>query len=621
MAVVVKSAKTGRLNNTGKRRTTLAAKQDLIDLVSKGKTIEEAILEVGRTRSTYDRWRKHDPDFGALMDETRTGVKDGRQGIPDFPTFCDRYLKQRLSWHQLQWFDLLEGRTPRQLHPSEVYESGDPSYILCNTPPEHAKTATLSINYPTYRICADANVRIILVSKTDTMAREWLYAIKSRLTHPRFATLQMAFGPPGGYRQDSEVWSANRVYLARDSTEKDPTVQTLGIGGQIYGARADLIILDDTVVLSNAHQYEQQIRWLQQEVLTRLHPNGRLLVVGTRVDSVDLYRELRNAERYPTNKSPWTYLAQPAVLEYAEAPKDWVTLWPKAFEPWPQSGDKPDKGGLFSRWDGTHLARRRGTLNPRTWSMAYQQANVEEDAIFDSLKVRACVNGMRGCGRLDPRLPGHARDMQGLYVVASMDPAMVGDTGVVVMAVDRHEKKRYVLDARLKTGATPRWIRETIKELTDVYPINDWIIEKNAFQQYLTQDPEIQDHLASLGVILREHVTGRNKWDVGFGVASMAALFEFALIELPSTAKSEPIKQLVEQLITWSPETKAKTDMVMALWFACIRAREICQAASLEGGPASHIGNKYLSKRARARQMTINLNDLAASKRLGWSDA
>jgi hypothetical protein len=575
---------------------------------------------IGRTRSTYDRWRANDPDFAALVDETRTGLKGGRQGIPSFPNFCETYLKQPLFWHQLQWFDLLEGREPRDLHPSETYESGDPSYLLVNTPPEHAKTTTLSINYCVYRICQDPNVRIMLVSKTDKMAQEWLYAIKSRLTHPRYAGLQMAFGPAGGWRADADVWTASRVYLSRDSTEKDPTVQTLGIGGQVYGARSDLIILDDCVVLSNAHQYEAQIRWLQQEVLTRLGPGGRLLVVGTRVDALDLYRELRNPERYPSGVAPWTYLAQPAVLSYAEDPKDWVTLWPRNSVPWAGAVDRKDADGLFARWDGVHMNRRRGVLAPRTWAMAYQQQDVEEDAVFDPVKVRASVNGLRPPGRLNPSMPGVDRGMTGLYVIGSMDPAMVGDTGVLVYAVDRHERKRFVLDGRLKTGATPRWIRETIKELSDLYSIHEWRIEKNAFQQFLTQDPELNDWLASRGIRLSEHHTGRNKWDVGFGVASMSALFEFRLIDLPSTAKSEAIKQLIEQLITWSPETKAKTDMVMALWFAEIRAREVCQSASLEGGPNSHVNNGFLSKRRRARQVTVNLNDLAASK-LGWSNA
>jgi hypothetical protein len=608
------------LNNAGRRRNTLQAKRELVDLVLLGKTIDQALDEVGRTRSTYDRWRKLDPDYAALMDEVRTGLKEGRKGVPDFPEFCDLYLHQPLTWHQLQWYDMLEGHEPRDLHPSETYEKGLRNFLLINTPPEHAKTTTISINYCVWRICKDPNVRIVLVSKTDKMAQEWLFAIKSRLTHPRWATLQMAFGPPGGWRADADVWTASRVYLARDSTEKDPTVQTLGIGGQIYGARADLIVCDDCIVLSNAHQFEPQLRWIQQEVLTRINEYGRLLVVGTRVDSVDLYKELRNPERYPSNESPWTYLAQPAVLEYSDNPKDWKTLWPRNKEPWQGSKDKKDKDGFYPRWDGPHLSRRRSTLAPKTWAMAYQQANVEEDSTFDTAMVRACINGMRSPGRLHPEIPGVKRGMTGLYIIGSMDPAMVGDTGVIVMGVDRGERKRWVLDGRLKTGATPQWIRQTIKELTDLYGIHEWRIERNAFQAYLVQDPEIAEWLADRGIRLSEHTTGRNKWDVSFGVASMAPLFEFKLIDLPSTSKSEPIKQLVEQLITWSPETKAKTDMVMALWFAHIRALEIVKAAALEGGPNSHVDNRFLSRRGRARQVTINLNDLAAQK-LGWSDA
>ena len=63
---------------------------------------------------------------------------------------------------------------------------------------------------------------------------------------------------------------------------------------------------------------------------SRLPPNGgQLLVVGTRVAPVDLYRELRNPEHYTDAKIPWTYLAMPAVLGYGDDPSDWETLWPK----------------------------------------------------------------------------------------------------------------------------------------------------------------------------------------------------------------------------------------------------------------------------------------------------
>jgi hypothetical protein len=117
------------------------------------------------------------------------------------------------------------------------------------------------------------------------MARKFLGAIKTRLSHPAFMKLQVAFGPNGGFKADATQWSADMIYLGtgRDSGEKDPTVQALGLGSQIYGARADLIILDDVVMGSNAHEWEKQIDWLQKEVITRLGRYGKLIIVGTRV--------------------------------------------------------------------------------------------------------------------------------------------------------------------------------------------------------------------------------------------------------------------------------------------------------------------------------------------------
>lgn len=595
------------------------AKSQFLERIKQGSTVREALSAARRSPTTYEEWRKTDKAFAAAVDRARALYQRGKAdptGV-GFEEFARDYLNQPLYRHQLQWLDLLEGRAPRDLHPAQVYEGGDPGYVMVNTPPEHGKSATLSINYVTYRVAVDPNVRIMLVSKTQERAKEFLYAVKTRLTHPRFESLQAAFGPPGGWRADASVWSADRVYLGseRDSGEKDPTIQAIGIGGQVYGARSDLIIIDDGIVLSNAHDFEKQLRWLQQEVVTRLGPIGKLLLVGTRVDAIDLYKAARDPDRYPDGASPWTYLTQPAVLDYADDPEDWVTLWPRAQVPW-QGIERPGPDGLFPRWDGGHLSRRRGKLNPRTWALAYQQQDVEEDAIFDPVKVRQAVNGMRQPGLLkeDGRPGSRPGGMTGLYVIGSMDPAMVGDTGVICYAVDRHTKARYILDVGLKTSATPTWIRTIIKEWTAKYGIHEWRIEKNAFQSFLTQDPELQQFLANMGVRLSEHHTGKNKWEPDFGIASMSILFDMQLIELPSSSGHEPVKQLIEQLVTWSPETKSKTDLVMALWFAEIRARELCSAMQLgsESGFGAFMPNRYLTKRSRARQQVFNLNDMAA---------
>jgi len=517
-------------------------------------------------------------------------------------------------WHQLQWVDVLEGNEPRDLHPAQTYRPGRREYTIVNTPPEFAKSTTITVNYVTYRICQDPNVRIIIVSKTKEMATRFVYAIKNRLTHPRFRQLQIDFAPAEGFAASADSWKADQVYLGsdeRDGIEKDPTLLALGIGGQIYGARADLIIVDDAVTLSNAHEYEKQMEWLHQEVLTRLGNHGKLLVVGTRVAPQDLYSELQVGERYPDLVSPWTYLAQPAVLEFGDDPTTWKTLWP--IMRGPDGTDVP-------RWDGKALHRRRGVVSAKTWAMAYQQQQVLENAVFSPEAVKAAVNGSRFPGAIPKNVGGcRPEGMDGLYLVAGLDPAMAGFTAAVLLGVDRKSRVRYLLDVHNEQSMTPSGIRQLIKDWTTRYGIHEWRIEKNAFQGMLTQDENVRSFLADRGSLLKEHHTGGNKWDADFGVAAMAMLFDGwndnpkrSLIELPSTARhnGEQIKQLIEQLITWAPETKGKTDIVMAMWFAEIRAREIVD--NLAG--VYHMRNSFMSARDEERRVVVNLDDYFSQK-------
>lgn len=613
---------------------TAQAKELVLKKIRMGYTHKDAMASVDRQDACLYQWRTKDPSFRKRMDEVlvemgkREPAEIRKEEVGDFADFRRKYLGMETFPHQQMWVDLLEGKELVDLHPSIVYEPNDPNHILINCPPEHSKTMCISIDYVTYRLCRDPNIQVIVVSKTLEMAKQFVYAIKQRLTHPRYKRLQDAFGPPDGYQGTSAVWQSHMVYLdasARDSGEKDPTLIALGIQGQIYGARAHLIILDDAVVLANANQYEGQIRWIQQEVLTRLGPGGKLVVVGTRVDSVDLYRELRNPDRYPDGKSPWTYLAQPAVLEFHDQAEDWVTLWPKSNVPWvgipetlkdgsPNPDARPDENGLYPRWDGRRLKVRRGMIDPKTWSMVYMQADVSDTAIFNSKTIRACVNGNRTVGVLRKGTKYHrAEGMDGLYVICSMDPAMSGETGTVVLAVDMKTQMRYVLDANRMPSPTPQQIKTLIRTWTEKYSPNCWVIEKNAFQLYLTRDEEIRGYLANRGVAMMEHYTGQNKIDPDFGVASIAPLFDEQLIELPSSHNSEGIKALIEQLITWVPGVKGKDlkmDLPMALWFAELRARAMVDQHTMRA--QSHWSAKYVPRYRQRSQSVVYLDDYLA---------
>jgi len=599
------------------------AKKRLVALIQDGVTVEDACRAVGKSVKSYEYYRASDPQFKEAIDlsrviQRRKGVISDDDANITFEDFRTKYLNSMTFDHQRNVTSLLEEGEPAWLHGNMTYEKGFKNYVLVNMPPEHAKSMTVSIDYVVYRIVTNPNVRIKLVSKTQAMAKEFLYAIKQRLTSTQWSELQRRYAPVEGFKATADKWTSDSIYLERDSGEKDPTVQALGIGGQIYGARADLIILDDCVTLANASEFEKQIRWIQQEVLTRVGPTGKILVVGTRVDPMDLYREMRNPERYPDNKSPWTYLAMPAVLEFDDDPKKWKTLWPMSDRPWDADDTEADENGLYPRWSGEHLRRRRGLIDPKTWAMVYQQQDVESSAIFSPECVRGSISGMRPIGPLIPGAPGQPASMANQYIVAAMDPAMSGDTFSVVMAGDRTTGKRYLLEASRMPAPTPQQIRDLIKGWTDKYQPKVWVIEKNAFQLFLTQDEEINRYLSSRGTRLVSHYTGANKMDAEFGVASMAGLFgsldnqgkhmKNNLLDLPR-ADNEHIKALIEQLITWSAGTKNKQDGPMALWFAETQMRDYINQSGAYG--QTFVKNKFATRAQIAGRKVVNLEEYA----------
>jgi hypothetical protein len=605
------------------------AQEKVLIQLGQGSTITAAMASVGRNDVTFRQWSMNDPEFKARADKARLAGKGVIADLGDlkqisYPDFSEQFLDTTLFPHQLNWLDLIEGKAPRWQPAGMTYEPGDPKRVLINVPPEHAKSTTITTNYVLYNIVTNPNSRVIIVSKTQGMARKFLGAIKTRLSHPAYIKLQTAFGPNGGYKADSTQWSADMIYLGtgRDSGEKDPTVQALGFGSQIYGARADLIVLDDVVMNSNAHEWEKQLEWLQKEVITRLGRHGKLLIVGTRVASIDLYKMIRDGGQWTGGKTPFTYCAMPAVLEFDENPNNWKTLWSRTNI---QENDIDEIGddGLYPKWDGPSLFKRRSEVAPSVWAMVYQQEDVVENSIFSPTCVAGSVNGMRKRGPLKPGVPGHPKHAESTYTVIGLDPAMAGATAAVVATYNRADGRIYILDCVNMTEPTPSKISNLIEEWVPKYKPQELRIEINAHQKAYALDDELRNYLASYGCQLNSHFTGKNKWDVGFGVASMASLFgsvrdgrfqDNNIIELPSNEGSEGLKTLVQELITWKPDTKNPTDCVMALWFAIIRIRELMQTSSRVG---QYQQNRWATRAQRATRGSLNLDEAFADQ---WSE-
>jgi hypothetical protein len=612
------------LARSGTQKATGAAeaKAKVLDLIQDGMKVEQAMAVVDRTPETYRSWMKDDAEFKdsvRTIRAARAGERVGAAEVPDFPTFCADYLGQPLSMHQLRMWDVIEGREPRDLHDSMTFERGYSNRVLQNVPPDHAKTTTFTINYCIWKIHKDPDIRIVLVSKGLKLAQDFLYEIKLKLTSSQFREMHLKFAPEGGWKDPDGSWTGDRIYVKgknEKGVQKDPTVQAMGLKGQIYGRRADLVILDDIIDSDNAREVDTQLRKINRDISSRLPSDqeggGLLLVLGTRVAPMDVYRVLTEQED-GDGRRVWTYFRQPAVLDYGNGDSStWTTLWPE-------------------RWAGPALSRRRVDS---AWNLFFQQLDVDDDMTFKAEAVNASVNGLRFPGPMTVDGKGHRPGgMEGLYIAIGLDPAASGNTAIIVAGLDRESSKRWVIDGWNKPNATASDIIAKFKELTDKYRPHEWVIEQNAFQRFLTQLPEIREYAAARGVrISPSFTTAKNKFDSDWGISTMGPLFDSCvkfdderkmwrpsgtgLIELPSTRQNPWVNELIQQLTIWQPDgmaQKQKTDLVMALWFTHLA---LTAQVNRKRSIPTHMTTPWMSPGAKRRQGVIDLVAIRRQRQL-----
>ena len=621
-----------------KPMTMEQAKEAFLTAIQSGSSVGEACASVGRSRKSYENWRAADKDFASKVDAARErrdkAIDAGRDPELyelDFAQWRKRFLGRETYPHMQNLIDVLEGRDPGWLHPSMTWEPASRDRIVMNIPVYHAKSQTVTVDWVTYKLCKNPNLQILIVSKKQEQAKKFLYQIKQRLTSNLYIELQMAYAGPEGFKGD--VWSSNMIYLkGRDSDEKDPNVEAVGLGGQIYGSRADIIILDDCIVGSNAAQFENQITWIESEVENRVF-DGVIAFVGTRLAPQDLYSEIIRGERYMSGKSPWTYLAMPMVLEFAEDPKDWVTLWPKSHLPMDRTDDTPaGEDGMYPAWDGPRAAHTRSSKPPRTFELVYQQRGVTEDMPFHPTCVWGSVDKRRSPGVLRPGEAGGRRaGMEGLHVVLSIDPAGTGEAFLLVYAFDRQTRDRWVLQAWMGNHTKISWYRELIKQIVPEYGVTDVVVERQGYSSWLYEDEEIVDFCRQRGVRISPHYTGAgNKVDPDFGIQTLSPLFGGLkrrnmngeavgpedhdgenIIHLPNPDKSPGVRALVDQLLTWVPSksgAKLRQDGPMALWFAETRVRALLFGTGPGGQQKNFAHNRFSTPRSRSRQMVSTVH-------------
>jgi hypothetical protein len=435
---------------------------------------------------------------------------------------------------------------------------GENSRVLINMPPYHAKSTRVTVKHTVYQLVRDPNHRTIIISKSLGFAKEFLHSIDQLLTNP-----DLYLGGPslledwGPFKDDSKdsIWNTEKIYVAgRVTAEKDPTVKVIGVGGQIYGSRADTIKADDVATLENQRNPErvmQMLEWFDKEVSSRIGRRGKLIWVGTRVHPGDIYSTLGNREGYKV-------LRFPAILQEGTDEGPGLTLWPDHFT-------------------YEMACSKRTEMSDADFQLVYQNVDIPGlGASFTAEMLDECKDRERMRGHYDPSW----RLIAGLDLAGGN--AGSGYTAGTLEGIDLKTGKRFLVDIfNVKSMRAPQ-LKGQILDWSDMYPIYEWRVENNGLQSNLVQyNEEIITHLAKRGIRVTGHNTASNKWDPQFGVESLAPLYQAQMVSIPwgNSSTAQVFQQLINQLLTFP--MGSLSDVVMSHWFADLGCRDLLRRAHL----------------------------------------
>ncbi len=222
----------------------------------------------------------------------------------------------------------------------EALARGETDRLMLLLPPGSAKSTYASLIFPPWWFAQHPASSIVAASHTASLARHFGRGVRG---------LVEQHAPRLGYRLDPASRAAHRF-----GTTTGAEYYATGVRGPVTGRRADLILIDDPVK-SQAEADSPAARdhlwsWFRSDLITRLKPGGRILLIMTRWHPDDL------GGRILEGVDPWRVLRLPALAE--------------ANDPLGRAlGDS-----LWPEWeDSDALARKRAIVGERAFAALFQQ--------------------------------------------------------------------------------------------------------------------------------------------------------------------------------------------------------------------------------------------------------
>ncbi len=539
------------------------AKESFLELLRQGFSIQGSVDFLGVSRGWWEKNSERDPEWATLARAIRQGddpTADGNRDWPDiswmsYGQFAEEYLGLKVFPHQAPIVTALE----------------DPQInkVMVNGFPESGKSTHVSLGYVLYKLCLNPDTRIAIVSKSTSKAQDILRRVKRYMTeeHLYDNTKRNLIQDFKGFKPDSHSshrWDAEQITIRqRRSGERDPSIQALGIGAQIYGSRLDLLLLDDALTLENQMtegRRESLDSWFLQEASSRAH-KGEIVVVGTRVHPQDNFRSWKEAWK---DDPHFKFVDIPAITGEGDREQ---SSWP---DYWPLDGQlitDEFNGREYYQKGLRDIRTEMEALGVWRWRLVYQQEDVGDDATIFSKEMidRALELG-------STRMLGQVRPHE--ILILGIDPALSGRAASVVLAYDPRTRVRTVVDLVVtdKLGATG--IREKLMYMFwEKYHPQRTLIEVN-YAPTIMGDEVLKSRAHAAGTLLLPHTTygrGRKRGSINdeeYGIAAVAPLFGGGLYALPSATPQD--RKRLEPLIADMqafPYSDTK-DALVALWIA-----------------------------------------------------
>lgn len=239
-----------------------------------------------------------------------------------------------------------QGHAPAAHHRLLIRElegvaSGRWDRLMLLLPPGSAKSTYASLVFPPWFLANRPWSHVIAASHTASLARSFGRGVRT-LIEEHQTRLQLYLDP-------------NNRAAGRFGVIGGGSYFATGVRGPITGRRADLLLIDDPVK-SQAEADSGSARdhlwdWFRSDLVTRLKPGGRVVLVMTRWHPDDL------GGRLLQSSDAWRVVRLPALAE-----EDDLLGRPIGAPLWPEWEDE------------TALRRKRAVLGDRTFEALFQQS-------------------------------------------------------------------------------------------------------------------------------------------------------------------------------------------------------------------------------------------------------